>query len=34
MYAQKKILNEMANRREVFDHYTQHTTRIRQRTTR
>ena len=31
MYAQKKILNEMAYRREVFDHVKELTTRIRQR---
>ena len=31
MYAQKKILNEMASRREVFDHVKELTTRIRQR---
>lgn len=34
MYAQKKILNEMANRREVFDHVKELTTRIRQRSKR
>ncbi len=31
MYAQRKILNEMASRREVFDHVKELTTRIRQR---
>lgn len=34
MYAQKKILNEMASRREVFDHVKELTTRIRQRSKR
>jgi len=34
MYAQKKILNEMAYRREVFDHVKELTTRIRQRSKR
>ncbi len=34
MYAQKKILNEMAYRHEVFDHVTELTTRIRQRSKR
>jgi chromosomal replication initiator protein len=34
MYAQKKILNEMAHRREVFDHVKELTTRIRQRSKR
>jgi chromosomal replication initiator protein len=34
MYAQKKILNEMAHRREVFDHVKELTTRIRQRSRR
>ena len=34
MYAQKKILSEMAQRREVFDHVKELTTRIRQRSKR
>ncbi|MBS4728111.1 chromosomal replication initiator protein DnaA [Mycobacterium sp. SM1] len=34
MYAQRKILSEMAERREVFDHVKELTTRIRQRTKR
>ncbi len=34
MYAQRKILNEMASRREVFDHVKELTTRIRQRSKR
>jgi len=34
MYAQKKILSEMAERREVFDHVKELTTRIRQRSKR
>ena len=34
MYAQKKILSEMAHRREVFDHVKELTTRIRQRSKR
>ena len=34
MYAQRKILNEMAHRREVFDHVKELTTRIRQRSKR
>jgi chromosomal replication initiator protein len=34
MYAQRKILNEMAYRREVFDHVKELTTRIRQRSKR
>ncbi len=34
MYAQKKILNEMASRREIFDHVKELTTRIRQRSKR
>ena len=34
MYAQKKILNEMAYRREIFDHVKELTTRIRQRSKR
>jgi chromosomal replication initiator protein len=34
MYAQKKILNEMTHRREVFDHVKELTTRIRQRSKR
>jgi len=34
MYAQKKILNEMAYRREIFDHVKELTTRIRQRSRR
>jgi chromosomal replication initiator protein len=34
MYAQKKILNEMAHRREVFDHVKELTARIRQRSKR
>ncbi len=34
MYAQRKILSEMAERREVFDHVTELTTRIRQRSKR
>ena len=34
MYAQKKILGEMAYRREVFDHVKELTTRIRQRSKR
>ncbi len=34
MYAQKKILNEMAHRHEVFDHVKELTTRIRQRSKR
>jgi chromosomal replication initiator protein len=34
MYAQKKILGEMASRREVFDHVKELTTRIRQRSKR
>lgn len=34
MYAQKKILNEMSDRREVFDHVKELTTRIRQRSKR
>jgi chromosomal replication initiator protein len=34
MYAQRKILSEMAERREVFDHVKQLTTRIRQRSKR
>jgi chromosomal replication initiator protein len=34
MYAQKKILNEMAHKREVFDHVKELTTRIRQRSKR
>ena len=34
MYAQRKILSEMAERREVFDHVKELTTRIRQRSKR
>jgi chromosomal replication initiator protein len=34
MYAQRKILSEMAHRREVFDHVKKLTTRIRQRSKR
>jgi chromosomal replication initiator protein len=34
MYAEKKIRSEMAQRREVFDHVTELTTRIRQRSKR
>ena len=34
MYAQRKILNEMGDRREVFDHVKELTTRIRQRSKR
>ncbi|MDT5085892.1 MAG: chromosomal replication initiator protein, partial [Mycobacterium sp.] len=34
MYAQKKILSEMAERREIFDHVKELTTRIRQRSKR
>jgi chromosomal replication initiator protein len=34
MYAQKKIRNEMASHREVFDHVKELTTRIRQRSKR
>jgi chromosomal replication initiator protein len=34
MYAEKKIRGEMAERREVFDHVKELTTRIRQRSTR
>jgi len=34
MYAQKKILSEMAQRREIFDHVKELTTRIRQRSKR
>ena len=34
MYAQKKILNEMAHKREIFDHVKELTTRIRQRSKR
>jgi chromosomal replication initiator protein len=31
MYAQRKILGEMAHRREIFDHVKELTTQIRQR---
>jgi chromosomal replication initiator protein len=34
MYAQRKILSEMAERQEVFDHVKELTTRIRQRSKR
>jgi chromosomal replication initiator protein len=34
MYAEKKIRGEMAERREIFDHVTELTTRIRQRSKR
>ena len=34
MYAEKKIRGEMAERREIFDHVTELTTRIRQRSRR
>jgi chromosomal replication initiator protein len=34
MYAQRKILNEMGDKREIFDHVKELTTRIRQRSKR